>query len=82
MELSSTCGTSIEALINGAHRIKRFIDVLNDNEWSIAKNVGPIAQPPYDGDHCDSSAIWSNIGSSKESGSYRRVGVNESGIQI
>jgi NADH:ubiquinone oxidoreductase subunit B-like Fe-S oxidoreductase len=40
------CGTSIEALINGVHRIKRFIGVLNDNEWSIAKNVGPIAQRP------------------------------------
>jgi len=38
-----TCGVSYEALNNVAHSTKRFIVVLNDNEWSIAKNVGAIA---------------------------------------
>jgi 1-deoxy-D-xylulose-5-phosphate synthase len=37
-----TCGVSYEAL-NNAEATKRFIVVLNDNEWSIAKNVGAIA---------------------------------------
>lgn len=38
-----TCGTSYEALNNVAEATRRFIIVLNDNEWSIAKNVGAIA---------------------------------------
>jgi 1-deoxy-D-xylulose-5-phosphate synthase len=38
-----TCGTSYEALNNVTHNTKRFIVILNDNEWSIAKNVGAIA---------------------------------------
>ncbi|MBV8815699.1 MAG: 1-deoxy-D-xylulose-5-phosphate synthase, partial [Verrucomicrobia bacterium] len=38
-----TCGTSYEALNNVADHTRRFIVVLNDNEWSIAKNVGAIA---------------------------------------
>jgi 1-deoxy-D-xylulose-5-phosphate synthase len=38
-----TCGTSYEALNNVLHNTKRFIVILNDNEWSIAKNVGAIA---------------------------------------
>jgi 1-deoxy-D-xylulose-5-phosphate synthase len=38
-----TNGISFEALNNLAHTTKRFIGVLNDNEWSIAKNVGAIA---------------------------------------
>ena len=38
-----TCGISYEALNNVASSTKRFIVVLNDNEWSIAKNVGAIA---------------------------------------
>src|SRR6478672_11231039 len=38
-----TCGISFEALNNIAHTTKRFIGILNDNEWSIAKNVGAIA---------------------------------------
>lgn len=39
-----TCGTSYEALNNVAETTKRFIVVLNDNKWSIAKNTGAIAQ--------------------------------------
>ena len=38
-----TCGISYEALNNVHAQTKRFIVVLNDNEWSIAKNVGAIA---------------------------------------
>jgi 1-deoxy-D-xylulose-5-phosphate synthase len=38
-----TNGISFEALNNIAHTTKKFIGVLNDNEWSIAKNVGAIS---------------------------------------
>src|SRR5436190_8324896 len=38
-----TNGISFEALNNVAQTTKRFIGILNDNEWSIAKNVGAIA---------------------------------------
>src|SRR5437660_5681315 len=38
-----TNGISYEALNNVKAHTKRFIVVLNDNEWSIAKNVGAIA---------------------------------------
>src|SRR5690349_10443983 len=38
-----TNGISFEALNNIAHTTNRFIGILNDNEWSIAKNVGAIA---------------------------------------
>jgi len=39
-----TNGISFEALNNIAHTTRRFIGVLNDNAWSIAKNVGAISQ--------------------------------------
>src|SRR5215207_3802815 len=39
-----TCGVSYEALNNASEQTKRFIIVLNDNEWSIDKNVGAIAR--------------------------------------
>ncbi len=38
-----TNGISFEALNNIGHTTKRFIGILNDNEWTIAKNVGAIA---------------------------------------
>jgi len=38
-----TNGISYEALNNIAHTTNRFIGILNDNEWSIAKNVGAIS---------------------------------------
>src|SRR5215813_8620731 len=38
-----TNGISFEALNNLGHTTKRFIGILNDNEWSIAKNVGAIS---------------------------------------
>ena len=39
-----TCGPTFEALNNISASTKRFILVLNDNEWSIDKNVGAIAK--------------------------------------
>src|SRR3974390_3006122 len=38
-----TCGITYEALNNIANQTRRMIVVLNDNEWSIDKNVGAIA---------------------------------------
>ncbi len=39
-----TNGISYEALNNIASQTKRLIIILNDNEWSIDKNVGAIAE--------------------------------------
>ena len=39
-----TCGVTLEALNNIASTTKRFILVLNDNKWSIAKNVGAFSK--------------------------------------
>ncbi len=39
-----TNGISFEALNNIAAQTKRMIIILNDNEWSIDKNVGAIAE--------------------------------------
>ncbi|MDX2226037.1 MAG: 1-deoxy-D-xylulose-5-phosphate synthase [Verrucomicrobiae bacterium] len=38
-----TCGVTFEALNNVTQCTKKLIVVLNDNEWSIAKNVGAIS---------------------------------------
>ena len=38
-----TNGISFEALNNIGSTTKKFIGILNDNEWSIAKNVGAIS---------------------------------------
>ena len=38
-----TCGITMEALNNVTASTKRLIVVLNDNEWSIARNVGAMA---------------------------------------
>src|ERR1700684_1340511 len=42
-DASFTCGVSYEALNNVSDSTRKFIVVLNDNEWSIARNVGAIA---------------------------------------
>ncbi len=39
-----TCGVTYEALNNAAEQTKKFIVILNDNEWSIDRNVGAIAR--------------------------------------
>ena len=38
-----TNGITLEALNNVKHTTKRLIVILNDNEWSIAKNVGALS---------------------------------------
>lgn len=37
-----TCGITMEALNNVAGATKRLVIILNDNKWSIAKNVGAL----------------------------------------
>ena len=39
-----TCGTTLEGLNSIASTTRRFILVLNDNEWSIDKNVGALSR--------------------------------------
>jgi 1-deoxy-D-xylulose-5-phosphate synthase len=38
-----TCGITMEALNNVTSSTKRLIVILNDNKWSIARNVGAVA---------------------------------------
>ncbi|HEY3861424.1 MAG TPA: 1-deoxy-D-xylulose-5-phosphate synthase [Verrucomicrobiae bacterium] len=64
-----TNGISFEALNNISHTTKRFIGILNDNEWSIAKNVGAISNylnklitnPRYNQLHRDVQRLVSRI---------------------
>ena len=64
-----TCGITLEALNNIAANTNRFILVLNDNEWSIAKNVGAfskyfndlITNPIYTKVHKDAEQILQNV---------------------
>ncbi len=61
-----TCGVTMEALNNIVGSTKRLIVILNDNEWSIAKNVGAIASylnrvstnPTYNKLHHDIEAFF------------------------
>lgn len=39
-----TCGITLEALNNIVSSTRRLVVILNDNEWSIARNVGAIAK--------------------------------------
>jgi 1-deoxy-D-xylulose-5-phosphate synthase len=39
-----TCGITMEALNNVAGSTRRLIIILNDNKWSIAKNVGALSR--------------------------------------
>ena len=39
-----TCGVTLEALNNARSAASRLVVVLNDNEWSIDRNVGAIAE--------------------------------------
>ena len=64
-----TCGITLEALNNIACTTKRFILILNDNEWSIAKNVGALAKyfnelitnPVYTRIHKEAESFLSNL---------------------
>ncbi len=61
-----TCGITLEALNNVVSSTKRLIVILNDNEWSIAKNVGAISRylnristsPTYNKIHHDVEAFF------------------------
>ncbi len=64
-----TCGITLEALNNISQSTKRLCVVLNDNEWSIAKNVGAISSylnelitnPIYNRLHSDMEGFLSRI---------------------
>ncbi len=65
-----TCGTTFEALNNIAQQTRRLLVVLNDNEWSIDKNVGAIASylntivtnPKYDFLHERAATFVEKVG--------------------
>jgi 1-deoxy-D-xylulose-5-phosphate synthase len=65
-----TNGISFEALNNIAEQTKRLIIVLNDNEWSIDRNVGAIARyfhkivtnPHYQNLHSSAQRIVKKLG--------------------
>src|SRR5215472_300520 len=67
-----TCGVTYEALNNIAHHTRRLLVVLNDNEWSIDKNVGAIASylnkivthPKYDFLHDRAAKFVERLGGS------------------
>jgi len=64
-----TCGVTLEALNNVVASTKRLIVVLNDNEWSIAKNVGAISKylnrlstnPTYNKIHHDLEKFFTSL---------------------
>ena len=64
-----TCGITLEALNNVVSSTKRLIVILNDNEWSIAKNVGAISgylnristSPTYNKLHHDIEAFFKSF---------------------
>jgi 1-deoxy-D-xylulose-5-phosphate synthase len=64
-----TCGITLEALNNVVSSTKRLIVVLNDNEWSIAKNVGAMARylnrlstsPTYNKVHHDLEKFFTGL---------------------
>lgn len=64
-----TCGITLEALNNVVSSTKRLIVILNDNEWSIAKNVGAIAKylnrlstnPTYNKIHHDLEKFFTGL---------------------
>lgn len=64
-----TCGITLEALNNIACTTNKFILILNDNEWSIAKNVGALAKyfnelitkPAYNRIHKEAESFLSQI---------------------
>jgi 1-deoxy-D-xylulose-5-phosphate synthase len=69
-----TCGITLEALNNVVSSTKRLIVILNDNEWSIAKNVGAISRylnrlstnPTYNKLHHDVEAFFTSFSAGVE----------------
>lgn len=64
-----TCGVTMEALNNIVGSTKRLIVILNDNEWSIARNVGAISKylnrlstnPTYNKVHHDLEKFFTGL---------------------
>jgi 1-deoxy-D-xylulose-5-phosphate synthase len=64
-----TCGITMEALNNIVSSTKRLIVILNDNEWSIAKNVGAMSRylnrlttnPTYNKIHADLEKFFTGL---------------------
>jgi 1-deoxy-D-xylulose-5-phosphate synthase len=64
-----TCGVTLEALNNVVTSTRRLIVILNDNEWSIARNVGAIARylnrlstnPTYNRIHHDLERFFTSL---------------------
>ncbi len=64
-----TCGITLEALNNISATTKKFILIINDNEWSIAKNVGAfskyfnelITNPLYNRIHKDAESLLNQL---------------------
>jgi 1-deoxy-D-xylulose-5-phosphate synthase len=64
-----TCGITMEALNNVVACTKRLIVILNDNEWSIARNVGAMAKyltrlstnPTYNKIHHDLEKFFTSL---------------------
>lgn len=64
-----TCGITMEALNNVVSSTKRLIVILNDNEWSIARNVGAMAKylnrlstnPTYNRVHHDLERFFTSL---------------------
>jgi 1-deoxy-D-xylulose-5-phosphate synthase len=64
-----TCGVTLEALNNVVGCTQRLVVILNDNEWSIAKNVGAISRylnristsPTYNKLHHDIEAFFKSF---------------------
>ena len=64
-----TCGITMEALNNVVSSTKRLVVILNDNEWSIAKNVGAMAKylnklsthPTYNKIHHDLEKFFTGL---------------------
>jgi 1-deoxy-D-xylulose-5-phosphate synthase len=69
-----TCGVTLEALNNVVGSTKRLIVILNDNEWSIAKNVGAIStylnrlstSPTYNKLHHDIEGFFKSFSAGEE----------------
>ena len=64
-----TCGITLEALNNVVACTRRLIVILNDNEWSIARNVGAMAKylnrlstsPTYNKIHHDLEKFFTGL---------------------
>ena len=76
-----TCGITHEALNNIAAQTKRMIIVLNDNKWSIDKNVGAIAtyfnkivtSPQYHHLHQRAARLVEKVGGNRAAAMARKA---------